>query len=231
MEEMSKLRKQLLQLVFNQSSGLQQDFSWSHGTIEGGASRPLVGLIGLQNALNKFQHQRETEKFMQFAIRLVWLEKQFSSIGGRQSLSLPRNSWSLCSFSTPLSDPKSYYDPLIDQVFSWVTPTFGPHLWQLPLHGVPIVDDVQRVVVFAFSLLGGDALPCLRSVRKFMAASPASILRPDASGQRRVGNLLNKLKTRLRIIDCCAMLKVAWNENPMELHSEILGWFQECFRD
>ncbi|KAI7989852.1 ATP-dependent RNA helicase DEAH13 [Camellia lanceoleosa] len=35
MEEMSKLRKQLLQLVFNQSfCGLQQEFSWTHGTVE-----------------------------------------------------------------------------------------------------------------------------------------------------------------------------------------------------
>ncbi|CAL5360931.1 unnamed protein product [Camellia sinensis] len=35
MEEMSKLRKQLLQLVFNQSfCGLQQEFSWTHGTAE-----------------------------------------------------------------------------------------------------------------------------------------------------------------------------------------------------
>ncbi|GFZ04810.1 lysyl-tRNA synthetase 1 [Actinidia rufa] len=138
---------------------------------------------------------------------------------------------SLCTFSAPLEDRKPYYDSLTDQVFNWVVPTFGPHLWRLPLHGAPILDYVHRVAVFAFSLLEGHVLPCLKSVRKFMAASPASILRPEASGQRRVGNFLNKLKTRLRVIDSCAMLREAWNENPIELHSEVRNWFQEGFLD
>jgi ATP-dependent RNA helicase DHX37/DHR1 len=134
---------------------------------------------------------------------------------------------SLCTFSPALTDPKPYYEPQTDQVFCYVIPTFGPHLWELPLHSLPITNNVQRVAVFAYALLEGKVLPCIRSVRKFMAAPPSCILRPEASGQKRVGNLLNKLKTKL--IDSCAMLKEVWIENPMELHSEILGWFQESF--
>ena len=135
----------------------------------------------------------------------------------------------LCCFSAPLLDPKPYYEPLVDQVFCWVISTFGPHLWQLPLHSVPISDNVQRVSVFAYALLEGQLLPCLGSVRKYMSAPPASILRPEALGQKRVGNLLSKLKSRPRTIDCCSMLREAWKENPRELHAEILDWFHESF--
>ncbi|KAM7461271.1 hypothetical protein LguiA_029392 [Lonicera macranthoides] len=88
---------------------------------------------------------------------------------------------------------------------------------------------MNRVALFAYSLLGGNVLPCLGSVRKFVAASPASIWRLEASGPKRVGNPLYKLKTRSRTVDSCAMLREIWSENPLELHSEILDWFQEGF--
>ncbi|KAM7465341.1 hypothetical protein LguiB_012903 [Lonicera macranthoides] len=64
---------------------------------------------------------------------------------------------------------------------------------------------------------------------KFMAASPANILRLEASGHKRVGNLLYMLKTRSRTVDNCAMLREVWSEYPLELYSEILDWFQEGF--
>ncbi|CAL5423435.1 unnamed protein product [Camellia sinensis] len=281
MEEMSKLRKQLLQLVFNQSfCGLQQEFSWTHGTVEdverawrvssdkyplllneeellgqaicaGWADRVAkrvrqvsasegdikVSASRYQACMVKepvFLHRwssvaRSAPEFLVYS-ELLYTKRPY--IHGATSVKsdwLVKYAGSLCTFSAPLADPKPYYDPLTDQVFCWVIPTFGPHLWQFPLHGIPIKDDVHRVAVFAFSLLEGHVLPCLRSVRKFMAASPGSILRPEASGHRRVGNLLDKLKTRLRIIDSCTTLREAWNENPRELHAEILDWFQEGF--
>ncbi|KAA8543067.1 hypothetical protein F0562_021438 [Nyssa sinensis] len=284
MEEMSKLRKQLLQLVFNQSfCGLQQEFTWTHGTMEdvehawrvfsekhplllneeellgqaicaGWAdrvakrSKVVLGSSEGDRNVNAVRYQacmvKETvflhrwssvsKSAPEFLVYSELLHTKRPYIHGATSVKsdwLVKYAGSLCSFSAPLVDPKPFYEPLTDQVFFWVYPTFGPHLWQLPLHRLPIKDDVQRVAVFAFSLLEGHVLPCLKSVRKFMAASPSSILRPEASGQRRVGNLLNKLKTKMRIIDSCAMLREAWNENPRALHSEILDWFQGGFHD
>ncbi|XP_057461495.1 ATP-dependent RNA helicase DEAH13-like [Actinidia eriantha] len=283
MEEMSKLRKQLLQLVFNQSfNGRQEEFSWTHGTMEdverawrvssdkhclllneeellgqaicaGWADRVAKRIKGVTSSggdrkVNAVRYQACMVKETVFLHRwssvsrsapefLVYSELLYTKrpyIHGATSVKsdwLVKYAKSLCTFSAPLEDPKPYYDSLTDQVFNWVVPTFGPHLWRLPLHGAPILDDVHRAAVFAFSLLEGRVLPCLKSVRKFMAASPASILRPEASGQRRVGNLLNKLKTRSRVIDSCAMLREAWNENPIELHLEVRNWFQEGFLD
>ncbi|KAM1890592.1 hypothetical protein ACFX14_033957 [Malus domestica] len=68
-------------------------------------------------------------------------------------------------------------------------------------------------------------LPCLRSLLESIAAPPATVLRPEAAGQARVGNLLAKL--RIKKIDSCAMLRKVWKENLSELKTEILDWFQE----
>ncbi|OIT37795.1 atp-dependent rna helicase deah13 [Nicotiana attenuata] len=62
-------------------------------------------------------------------------------------------------------------------------------------------------------------------------SQPASILKPEASGLKRAGNLLNKMRTKKRTIDSCAMLRKLWDDNPRELFSEILDWFQQGFHD
>jgi ATP-dependent RNA helicase DHX37/DHR1 len=55
---------------------------------------------------------------------------------------------SLCSFST-VEDRKPEYDPQTDQLYRWVIPTFGPHLWRLPAQSMPISSDEDRLKVCA----------------------------------------------------------------------------------
>lgn len=281
MEEMSKLRKQLLQLIFNQS-GAENDFSWNHGSI---ADVELAW--GVQSSRHPLQLNEE--ELLGQAICAGWADRVAKRVrvisrssevvdikarSGRyqatmvyepvflhrwSSLSssapeflvysellqtnrpymhgattvkpdwLVKYATSLCTFSAPLSDPKPYYDSGSDRVMCWVVPTFGPHLWELPLHSLPISDITDRVTVFCYALLEGQVLPCLRSVRSLMVAPPSSVLRPEASGQKRVGNLVYKLKRRK--IDCCSRLRRVWEENPTELRLEIRDWFQESFRE
>jgi ATP-dependent RNA helicase DHX37/DHR1 len=281
MEEMSNLRRQLLQLVFEKGlCGTEQDYSWTHGTLDnvehawkrvssnnpplllneeellgqaicaGWADRiakRIRGVSGLSEGDRKahavryqacmvketvFLHRwssvsRSAPEFLVYSELLQTKRPYMHGVTSVKSEWLVKYAKSLCTFSSALTDPKPFYEPQSDQVFCYVIPTFGPHLWELPLHSLPITNDVQRVAVFAYALLEGKVLPCLRSVRKLMAAPPSCILRPEASGQKRVGNLLTKLKTKF--IDSCTMLREVWMENPMELHSEILGWFQESF--
>ncbi|XP_010252060.1 PREDICTED: ATP-dependent RNA helicase DEAH13 [Nelumbo nucifera] len=285
MEEMSKMRKQLLQLVFHQSSidSFQQDFSWIHGTIEdvekawrvsaykhplllneeeilgqaicaGWADRVAKRIRVLSGSsdgdikANAVRYQacvvketvflhrwssvsRSAPEFLVYNELLHTKRPYMHGVTAIKSDWLIKYAWSLCYFSAPLTDPRPFYDPLTDQVLCWVSPTFGPHLWQLPLHSLPIKTDMHRLSVFAYALLEGHVLPCLRSVQKFLAAPAITILRPEALGQRRVGNLLNKLKTRSRVIDSRAKLKEIWNDNPRELYMEILDWFQERFHN
>lgn len=273
MEEMSKLRMQLLQLVFNQivSSGLEQEFTWTSGTMEDieGAwkvssdKHPLLlneeellgqaicagwadrvakrtketsGSIRYQACVVKesvylHRYSSLSQSAPEFLVYSELVETKRPYMHGTTRVKpewLIKYARSLCSFSAPLLDPKPYFEALSDQVFCWVIPTFGPHLWTLPMHCLPISKDSDRVAVFAYALLEGQVLPCLKSVRKFMTAPPSSILRPEAAGSKRVGNLVNKL-SRLGNVDNCTMLKVVWEVNPKELYSEILDWFQEIF--
>ncbi|XP_030469626.1 ATP-dependent RNA helicase DEAH13 isoform X1 [Syzygium oleosum] len=278
MEEMSKLRKQLLQLVFAQSIDFNPKFSWTHGTLDdverawrvpsskhplqlneeevlgqaicaGWADRVAKRIRGGSSEgdgrARAVRYQASMVKETVFLHRwsslsnsapefLVYSELLYTKRPYMHGATSVKSNWlvkyakSLCSFSSPLTDPRPYYDPRADKVLCWVVPTFGPHLWELALHSVPILDDTHRVAVFAYALLEGQVLPCLKSVRKHMVAPPATILRPGALGQKRVGNLLFSLKSRM--IDCCARLREVWKQNPMELHSEVSDCFQGNFQ-
>ncbi|XVF72676.1 hypothetical protein PTKIN_Ptkin12aG0139200 [Pterospermum kingtungense] len=281
MEEMSKLRKQLLQLVFSQNvhRDVEQDFLWTHGTMEdvehswrvSSCKNPLFlneeELLGqaicagwadrVAKRIRGVSRSSEGDKKVSSARYQACLVKETVFLHRSSSLSSSapeflvysellhtkrpyihgatsvKSDWlvkyakSYCTFSAPLTDPKPYYDPQTDEVYHWVVPTFGPHLWQLPMHSLRIISSADCARVFAFALLEGQVLPCLRSVKPFMSASPDIILKPESYGQGRVGNLLHKLKTSS--IHSCGRLRETWEENPGALHSEILAWFQERF--
>ncbi|XP_021763228.1 ATP-dependent RNA helicase DEAH13-like [Chenopodium quinoa] len=281
MVEMSKLRKQLLQLVFKQRyCDVEQDFSWPHGTIKdveddwsvssdkiplseneenilcqaicaGWADRVAKRIRGASvlssgdRRINANRYQAPLVKETVFLYRsssvskaapeflvykdIVCTKRPFiQEATSVNSEWLVKHAGSLCTYSAPLADPKPFYDPLHDQVFCYVTPYFGPYLWELPRNKVPIKDTQQRITVFAYALLDGQVLPCLKPYKCYMAIQPINILKPEALGQKRVGNLISKL-TGLRAIDSCAKLKAAWNEDPQLLYSEILDWFQKEF--
>ncbi|XP_044493685.1 ATP-dependent RNA helicase DEAH13 isoform X3 [Mangifera indica] len=279
MEEMSKLRKQLLHLVFSQSGNCGQDFSWTHGTLEdvehswriscsknillqneeellcraicaGWAdrvakrirpkTRPFkdgkVNAVRYQACMVKedvFLHRRSSvaSSAPELLVYSELLQTKRPYLHGATCVKpdwLVEHARALCSFSRSLENSKSSYDCQTDQVLYWVNPIFGPHNWELPLHRLPISsDDRHRVAVFACALLEGRVLPCIKYVQAFLAAPPSTILQPEESGQKRVGKLLSKLKSRS--IDSCAMLKKVWDEDPKALHSEILNWFQKGF--
>lgn len=282
MDEMSKLRKQLLQLIFYQSK-FCEEFAWNHGTADdvelswrirsdrhpllmneeellgqslcaGWADRIAkrvrtvsessendgkVRAVRYQSCALKdtvYLHRwssvsRSAPEFLVYTELLHTKRPYMHGVTSVKSDWLVKYASSLCTFSAPLTDPKPYYEPLSDQVFCWVSPTFGRHNWQLPLHSLPIKNDILRVSVFACALLEGQVLPCLRSIQKFLAAPPSSLLKPQALGQRRVGDLLSRLKTGSRTIDSRAKLRDAWSQDPLFLHSEIKYWFQERFHD
>ncbi|RZC76808.1 hypothetical protein C5167_000963 [Papaver somniferum] len=286
MEEMSKLRKQLLKLVFHQVSVDEspQEFLWSHGTVQdvelawrvssdkhpllqseeehlgqaicaGWADRVAkrVKVVSKSSELdgkgNAVRYQAAMVNEPVFLHRwstvaasspelLVYNELIQTKRPNMHGVTSVKPDWlvkyasSQCTFSAPLTDRGLSYQPLTDEVLCQVTPYFGPHLWQLWPHNSPIKNDALRVSVFACALLGGHVLPCLGGhVQKFLAAQPAIVLKPEAYGQKRVGNLLNRLKGTTRSIDSRARLRETWNKDTNALYSEILDWFQEKHLD
>ncbi|XP_020272990.1 ATP-dependent RNA helicase DEAH13-like isoform X2 [Asparagus officinalis] len=277
MEDMSKLRKQLLQLIFYQSK-FSEEFGWDHGSAEevemtwrvssikhpllmneeellgqaicaGWADRVAKRVRKISESSDKVRAVRYqscalddtiylhrwssvSQSAPEFVVYTELLQTNRPYMHGATSVKsewLVKYASSLCSFSAPLTDPKPYYEPLSDEVLCWVSPVFGRHNWQLPLHSLPIKNDGLRVSVFACGLLEGSVLPCMRTAQKLLAMSPSNLLKPEALGQRRVGDLLNGLRIGSRRIDSRARLRDAWNENPRHLYSEIKNWFQERF--
>lgn len=283
MEEMSKLRKQLLHLVFNSRLSGTHQFGWIHGSMEDvecawrvhSEKHPLQlcdeDILGqaicagwadrIARRIKRVNLLSEADRKANAVCYQACMVKETVFLSRRSSLarSAPeflvysellqtkrpymhgatsvKANWlckyarSSCIFSSPLTDPKPYYDPTTDQVFCWVIPTFGPYLWELPLHSLPIENDLSRVAAFACALLEGQVLPCLKSVRQFLSSSPSIILRPESLGLKKVGNLLYKLRGPAKTIDSCATLRSLWDENPKELFAETLEWFQKGFHD
>ncbi|KAK9733749.1 hypothetical protein RND81_04G089600 [Saponaria officinalis] len=282
MEEMSKLRKLILQLIFNQRyCGPQEAFSWTHGTKEnieyswtasstkntlsdieedvlcqaicaGWPDRVAKQIRGVKvladedRKVSAVRYQALNVSETVFLRRwstisrsapefLVYHEMQHikrAYIHGATSVKpewLVKYAGSLCTYSAPLADRNPIYDPYSDQVFCYVVPYFGPHLWELPHCKVPIKDIERRVAAFAYALLDGQVLPCLKSEKKHMSAPPSSILKPESLCQKRVHNLLCQLSTRSRTIASCEKLQETWKENPRFLYVEVMAWFQDVF--
>ncbi|GJS59310.1 ATP-dependent RNA helicase DEAH13 isoform X2 [Tanacetum coccineum] len=281
MEEMSKLRKQLLHLVFNQTlSDTQQDFLWTYGNMDdverswmvysnkhplklneeellgkaicaGWADRVakrVKGITGLSEddrkvTSNRYQAHKVNETVFlhrwssvsrtgpEFLVFSELVERKRPYIHGATRVKpewLAEYSSYLCSFSAPIVDRRPYYDAQTDEVYNLVVPSFGDHLWQLPPRGLPVKDEKVRANVFCHSLLDGTVLPCVRKVREFMAAPPASVLKAETAGHKKFGKLVYEL--RKRRIDSCVMLRKVWDENTTTLYSEFLDWFQEGFK-
>ncbi|CAA7395506.1 unnamed protein product [Spirodela intermedia] len=280
-DEMSKLRKQLLELIFH-LGGCDEEFSWRYGSAEdvesawftpgdqqpllleeeeflaqaicaGWADRVAKRMQGCPKSSDKdlrvraaryqscalgetvFLHPSSSvshsrPEFVVYTELLCTKRSYLHGVTGVKPEWLVKYASSLCNFSAPLLEPRPCYDSLKDGVFCWVRPSFGPHLWPLPLHGVPAENDMVRISIFACALLEGNLLPCLRCVQRCLVASPRFMLRPESLGQSRVFNLLKKMKVGNVIIDRRAILCEAWRKNPQLLRSEIQCWFQEGFR-
>ena len=67
----------------------------------------------------------------------------------------------MCSFSAPLETPQPFYDEKKDQIMCYVSPRFGPHLWDLPAYMKEFPHEDSSIFKwFARCLLeGGSCVP------------------------------------------------------------------------
>ncbi|KAL3689515.1 hypothetical protein R1sor_015824 [Riccia sorocarpa] len=141
---------------------------------------------------------------------------------------LVRQGEALCTFSKPLTDPPPWYDPLADEVMCWVTPSYGPHLWELPLHRVTLKKGKHRTAVFACALLQGKVLPSLSDLRPCLTNDPSIILKPESQALKRVSDLMHRIA--LAAADTRAKLRDCWTKDPLFLYVEIMAWVQSNYQ-
>lgn len=132
----------------------------------------------------------------------------------------------LCTFSKPVVDPPPWYDSTSDQIMCWVSPSFGPHLWQLPLHAYPMKSGRLRIAVFAAALLQGKVLSCMSEIRPYLSADPSIILKPESMAHKRVGELIYKLESGCGAVCSRRLLSAAWESDPQYLKLELRSWLQ-----
>ncbi|CAM6100679.1 unnamed protein product [Calypogeia fissa] len=148
-------------------------------------------------------------------------------VSGVDSKWLVRQATALCIFSKPLVDPPPWYDSWRDEVMCWVTPSFGPHLWNLPLHGTPMKKGKHRTAVFASSLLQGKVLPSLGSLYPYLTNDPSIVLKPESQALKRVSELMYRLGSA---VDTRGKLRNVWATDRYFLYSELLSWVQSKYQ-
>lgn len=147
-------------------------------------------------------------------------------VTGVQAKWLVTHATPLCTFSKPLVDPPPWYDPLTDEVMSWVSPSFGPHLWELPPHAFRMKTSKLRTAIFACALLQGKVVPSFSSLLNNLAADPSIMVKPESHAQKRVGELLHMLGTGPKAVDTREKLALAWKKDSKFLFAAVLGWLQ-----
>ncbi|PQM34858.1 ATP-dependent RNA helicase DEAH13 [Prunus yedoensis var. nudiflora] len=242
MEEISKLRKQLLERVFEQSgvSGGEKEFSWIYGSMEDVERDWRVSYD--KNPLSLYE-----EELLGQAICAGWADRVAKRIRGRSS-----------SVSSDLGDRKvravRYQACMVKEtVFldPWSSvsnsaPEFLVYNELIQTRSGPYMYGVTRIksewlveharALCTFSAPPTDTKPYYEPLTDqiFLSRSSESFClcfasRPaGGSWSTRVGNLLEKLM-RNKIHNCAALRQV-WKENRMELHPEFLAWFNKSFQ-
>ncbi|GBG66664.1 hypothetical protein CBR_g66799 [Chara braunii] len=142
----------------------------------------------------------------------------------------------MCTFPKPLDDPPPWYAAEEDKVKCWVVPTFGPHLWELPPHGIEMKAGRERVSVFAKALLEGKVFPSMKELTNCLVADPALILKKEGAGHVRVGELLSAMGCRILAkgaaaaihrVDSRSKLLPRLSSDPSFLRNELVMWVRE----
>uniref|UniRef100_A0A0E0FU33 RNA helicase n=2 Tax=Oryza nivara TaxID=4536 RepID=A0A0E0FU33_ORYNI len=247
MEEMSKLRKQLLRLIFHHSK-FCEEFSWKFGVSEDVEE-------AWRHESDKKPMQLNEEELLGQGICAGWADrvaKRIRAFPGpskddkkvravhyqscafndtiylHRSSSVARIAPEFVVYSELLHTKRSYMHGVTSVKPGWIL-KYASSLctFSAPLEDPKPYYEPQKDQVFACALLKGDVLPCLKVIQKFLALSPSVLLGPVS--QRRVGDLLDRMKIGSKLIDSRAALRDVWNFNPDFLYPEIKAWIQDKF--
>lgn len=108
---------------------------------------------------------------------------------------LPIYSPGLCKLSEPLESPAAYYDAERDTVMCYVTGTFGPHAWHIPLTSVEYPDVDIKYKLFAEALLSGKVFDLLAQFTDKLLTKPGILLKPWAKLQPKTISISNALES------------------------------------
>jgi ATP-dependent RNA helicase DHX37/DHR1 len=104
---------------------------------------------------------------------------------------------SLCSFSKPLEIPPPRYDPGLDSIRCFVSPTYGPNGWTLPVYEVDMEDGINRYKYFMRFLLEGNIIPSLKALREKLSGRPSMITTPSSTQHKTLAFLQTLARNKI----------------------------------
>lgn len=119
----------------------------------------------------------------------------FADVTAIEAEWLPVYSRSLCSLSDPLESPAPYYDGDKDLVMCYVTGTFGPHGWQIPVTPIEYPSTSMKYKLFAQALLDGKVIDSLAEFTDKLLTKASILLKPWARLQPKTFTIANVLES------------------------------------
>lgn len=127
-----------------------------------------------------------------------------------------------CNLSDPLEDPIPFYDSDRDTVMCYVTGTFGPHAWPIPVTVIEFPETPERYKWFARFLLEGTITPCLSEFISSMLSSPKILQKSWIHLQPKLLAIANVLQAAR--ISTLEGLRKKRQDNKEFLLLQILEW-------
>lgn len=126
-----------------------------------------------------------------------------------------------CVFSSPLETPQPFFDPKKDAIMCYVTPRFGPHLWELPAYLVEYPRrEGDEFKWFAKELLEGKVVKELEVLKGVYVTSPVLLTKAQIPVR---GMMLITTLRKEGVVSKKGLL-LAWKKNPLFLKTELLAW-------
>ena len=118
----------------------------------------------------------------------------------------------LCTLSAPLHEPAPFYDKDDDCVMAFVSGTFGPHSWPIPVTAIPYPDGDDRFKWFAFFLILGQVDQRLAEFSSQLLSHPRILFKPWIRLQPALLSIFQEL--RVKKVASLRDLRREWQSNP-----------------
>lgn len=133
-----------------------------------------------------------------------------------------------CVFSPPLETPQPFYDSKKDCIMCYVTPRYGPHLWELAAYAIEYPRSESNVYNwFAKELLEGKVIKELEVLKTVYSSSPSLLTK--AQMPIRAMTLVAAL--RKENVMTKKQLMQVWKKNPFFLKTELCAWIPPRYQE
>lgn len=126
---------------------------------------------------------------------------------------LPLFAKGLCNLSEPLDDPPPFYDKHDDSVKCYVTGTYGPYCWPIPMTAIQFPAGHElHTKWFARLLVEGHIHSFFQKYASRLLVPPSLVIRPWAKHNPKTSAIINCLKRER--VGTLATLNSKWISEP-----------------